>query len=89
MTSVLPKSKLVWALAVAAIIAVLAPHAWSATGYKVLHNFGPLGGSDGSQPYGPALLDGKGNLYGVTSNGRRHRMRGIRLRHRFRACAPG
>ena len=25
-----------------------------------------LGGSDGSSPLGPLLLDGKGNLYGTT-----------------------
>lgn len=34
---------------------------------KVLHNFGSTG--DGSIPYGPLLLDPKGNLYGVTTDG--------------------
>jgi uncharacterized repeat protein (TIGR03803 family) len=34
---------------------------------KVLHSFGSTG--DGSIPYGPPLLDLKGNLYGVTTNG--------------------
>jgi len=36
--------------------------------YKVLHNF-PDGTSDGYQPYGPLLLDAKGNLYGTTEAG--------------------
>jgi uncharacterized repeat protein (TIGR03803 family) len=34
---------------------------------KVLHSFGSTG--DGSVPYGPPLLDSKGNLFGVTANG--------------------
>jgi hypothetical protein len=48
---------------------LLASAASAGTTYKVLHNFGPPGGSDGSQPNGPPLLDAKGNLYGVTFNG--------------------
>src|ERR1700676_3310067 len=34
---------------------------------RVVHNFGSS--SDGSIPYGPLLLDPKGNLYGVTIDG--------------------
>jgi uncharacterized repeat protein (TIGR03803 family) len=34
---------------------------------KVLHNFGSTG--DGSIPYGPLIIDSKGNLYGTTLNG--------------------
>jgi len=48
---------------------LLASAASAGTTYKVLHNFAPPGGSDGSQPNGPPLLDAKGNLYGVTFNG--------------------
>jgi len=34
---------------------------------KVLHNFGAAG--DGTEPNGPLILDGSGNLYGVTFGG--------------------
>jgi uncharacterized repeat protein (TIGR03803 family) len=53
------------ALAMALVLAMPA----SAQGGKirVLHNFGASG--DGSIPYGPLLLDSKGNLYGVTVDG--------------------
>ena len=35
--------------------------------FKVLHNFGS--GSDGAVPSGPLVLDGKGDLYGLTGGG--------------------
>ena len=40
---------------------------WGAPKYKVLHNFGSS--KDGTLPYGPLLLDAKGDLYGVTATG--------------------
>lgn len=46
----------------------LFPSAQASGRYKILHNF-PYGTSDGSQPYGPLLLDSQENLYGVTANG--------------------
>jgi uncharacterized repeat protein (TIGR03803 family) len=37
---------------------------------KVLHNFAAFGSTnDGSIPYGPLVLDAKGNVYGVTIDG--------------------
>jgi uncharacterized repeat protein (TIGR03803 family) len=55
------------ALAVLVQLALLAPSAWAGAKYKVLHSFGARG--DGTIPYGPPVLDGKGNLYGVTITG--------------------
>jgi len=43
------------------------PPVWGAAKYQVLHNFGS--GNDGSGPYGPLILSGEGNLYGVTGDG--------------------
>jgi hypothetical protein len=38
--------------------------------FRVLHNFAAYGSStDGVIPYGPLILDSKGNLYGVTIDG--------------------
>jgi uncharacterized repeat protein (TIGR03803 family) len=51
----------------AAIIISMTSHVCGAAAYKVLHNFGS--GADGFGPYGPPLLDNKGNLYGVTAVG--------------------
>jgi uncharacterized repeat protein (TIGR03803 family) len=53
---------------VLALIALsLSPCAWGGTKFKVLHNFGA--GKDGSGPFGSLILDGRGNLYGVTGSG--------------------
>lgn len=54
-----------------AAAAVAPPRLVSQTpGLKVLHNFAAFGStSDGSIPYGPLVIDGKGNLYGVTIDG--------------------
>ena len=51
------------------IVALVLTLPSSAQGFKVkvLHNFGATG--DGSIPYGSPLLDPKGNLYGVTTDG--------------------
>jgi len=54
---------------VVALLLALTPPAWASPRYKVLHNFRTFGGSDGSQPYGPPLLNRQGSLYGVTANG--------------------
>jgi uncharacterized repeat protein (TIGR03803 family) len=54
-------------LLAAALAVVPAPRVHAGSTYKVLHNFGS--GQDGSLPYGPPLLDKKGNVYGVTFNG--------------------
>jgi uncharacterized repeat protein (TIGR03803 family) len=43
------------------------PAAAQSAKIKVLHNFGATG--DGAIPYGPVLLDPKGNVYGVTLDG--------------------
>jgi len=56
-------------LVVLAMLAVLVPSAWAAARFKILHNFGPSKGIDGSYPYGPPFLDSTGSLYGVTHNG--------------------
>jgi len=53
-------------LAVAFVLALTLP-VWGGAKYKVLHNFGS--GSDGYGPFGPPVLDNKGNLYGVTGSG--------------------
>jgi len=45
----------------------LVPATWGAGRFKVLHNFGASG--DGTTPNGPLILDGEGNLYGVTCCG--------------------
>jgi uncharacterized repeat protein (TIGR03803 family) len=45
----------------------VAPDAWAAPKYKVLHAF--TGGNDGGGLYGPLLLDVSGNLYGTTISG--------------------
>lgn len=50
-----------------AAVTLLASSALGASKYKVLHNFGSS--NDGSVPFGPLTLDGKGNLYGVTFDG--------------------
>src|ERR1700719_566093 len=46
---------------------LLASSALGASKYRVLHNSGS--GGDGSGPFGPPILDDKGNLYGVTGSG--------------------
>lgn len=50
-----------------ALLLVLAPSAWCAPKYKVLHAF--TGGSDGAGLWGSLVFDGVGNLYGTTSGG--------------------
>jgi uncharacterized repeat protein (TIGR03803 family) len=54
-------------LAVATITISLRPAALAGPKYKVLHNFGASG--DGTNPWGPPVLDSKGNLYGFTDSG--------------------
>ncbi len=49
------------------IFLLCASIAWAGPRAKVLHSF--TGGSDGTEPYGIMILDGAGNLYGVTQNG--------------------
>jgi uncharacterized repeat protein (TIGR03803 family) len=53
--------------AVTLLAFVLVQAAWAGPKLTVLHNFGAPG--DGSGPFGPLALDGKGNLYGVTAIG--------------------
>src|SRR5277367_6733679 len=53
-------------LAVASVLALTLP-VWAGAKYRVLHDFGS--GSDGYGPFGPLVLDSKGNLYGVTGTG--------------------
>ena len=53
-------------LAVALVLCV-APGAWGAARYKVIHSFGS--GKDGAVPSGPLVFDSSGNLYGVTGGG--------------------
>jgi uncharacterized repeat protein (TIGR03803 family) len=55
------------AAAVIAVGLILAPGLWAGSKYKVLHAF--KGGADGGGVYGGLVVDGKGNLYGVTSGG--------------------
>ena len=45
----------------------MAPGAWGAARYKVIHSFGS--GKDGAVPWGPLIFDSRGNLYGVTGGG--------------------
>ena len=54
-------------LAITALLAFLPMPAHGGAKYKVLHAFGD--GTDGSGPFGPLILDGRGNLYGVTGTG--------------------
>jgi uncharacterized repeat protein (TIGR03803 family) len=54
-------------LTLAALLTLALTSAAQNTKLKVLHNFGNA--PDGSIPYGPLLLDRKGNLYGVTIDG--------------------
>jgi len=49
------------------VVILFSPQAWAGIKYKVLHNFGSSG--DGTLPYGPLVLDRKGNLYGLTFTG--------------------
>ena len=55
------------AVILATLLALTIASAAQVRKLKVLHNFGSTG--DGSIPYGPLLLDPKGNLYGVTIDG--------------------
>ena len=52
---------------VLAVCLFLAPAALGAVKCKVLHSFGTAG--DGTVPAGAPVLDGEGNLYGVTGGG--------------------
>src|SRR5207302_4838888 len=55
-------------LAVIAVALVLAPGAWAASTFKVLHRF--TGGTDGAEPVlGGVIFDAAGNLYGTTTIG--------------------
>ena len=62
-------SKALAVIAATLIVAlILAPGAWAASKYKVLHNF--TGGADGGQLQDNFLiLDTAGNLYGMTAGG--------------------
>jgi uncharacterized repeat protein (TIGR03803 family) len=48
------------------VVLLLAPGAWAASKYKVLHRFTH---DDGYGPYAALILDATGNLYGTTPNG--------------------
>jgi uncharacterized repeat protein (TIGR03803 family) len=61
------RTRLAQLVAVAMTAAVLVPAIFAGTKYEVLHNFGASG--DGTIPYGPPIVDRKGNLYGVTTTG--------------------
>lgn len=54
-------------IALGAVLLLTLTSAAQTAKFKVLHNFGSA--NDGSVPYGPLLLDPKGNLYGVTIDG--------------------
>src|SRR5438132_1696886 len=58
-------------LAVIAVALVLAPGAWAASTFKVLHRFtgGFIGGTDAAQPEAGLIFDAAGNVYGVTVAG--------------------
>jgi len=60
-----PRQKVI-VLAVA-LMFVLSSSARGGAKCKVLHNFGASG--DGTDPWGPPVLDSKGNLYGFTGSG--------------------
>jgi len=55
------------AVAFTLLCALALPCAAQGVKFKVLHNFGGTG--DGATPYGPLIIDSKGNLYGTTLNG--------------------
>jgi uncharacterized repeat protein (TIGR03803 family) len=60
-------SKALAVVAVTLVVAlVLAPSAWAASKYKILHRFT---GADGSQPMGVLIFDTLGNLYGTSLGG--------------------
>jgi len=61
------KPKFISIMLAVALAFVLTSSAERGVNYKVLHNFGA--GKDGSGPFGPPVLDNKGNLYGVTGSG--------------------
>lgn len=60
---------LTWMATLSAIVAVLlvAPAAWAAPKFKVIHAFGNT--HDGAGTWGSLLLDKKGDLYGTTTGG--------------------
>ena len=55
------------ALASALVLVLALSSSGQTPTFRVIHNFGAS--EDGSIPYGPLTLDGKGNLYGVTIDG--------------------
>ena len=60
-------SKALAVIAVTLIMAlILAPGAWAASTYKILHKFT---GADGNEPMGVLIFDTSGNLYGTTYQG--------------------
>ena len=58
-------------LAVIAVALVLAPGAWAASTFKVLHRFTGafIGGTDAAQPEAGLIFDAAGNVYGTTARG--------------------
>ena len=54
-------------LALAVVLAVLAPATAQAYREKILHGFGNIG--DGAFPQGNVIMDAMGNLYGTAQNG--------------------
>jgi hypothetical protein len=81
------KAKYAVAILVVALASIISPSpAHAGAKFKVLHSFGS--GKDGAGPYGQPVLDGQGNLYGVTGSGRDWAVQRLRLRNRVRTFAP-
>jgi uncharacterized repeat protein (TIGR03803 family) len=64
------KSSLIISLVVFCLIGTLAGSARARPKYKILHAF--TGGDDGGGLFGSLLMDGAGNLYGITRGGGKH-----------------
>lgn len=81
--------------AVLLLTLMLAPHVFAAGHYRVLHRF--TGGADGLGPSG-VIVDGEGNLYGMTSYGGAYNYgtvfvvpkgRGLKVLYSFRGGSDG
>jgi len=66
----MPTTRWLTCPALLALTLVIAPLAWPAPKYKVMHSF--TGGNDGEILYGSLLLDSQGNAYGTTYGGARN-----------------